>query len=80
MSIGAPAVEVADNRHALGIGGPNGKVSARTPRRARGFATDWVCPELFVCAEMRAFTEEVDVLFRKHGSNLASTMPVATHA
>ncbi len=51
----------------LGVRRPDRKVSARSPRAARGCALDRVGTELFVCAEVRAFTEEIDVLFRQHG-------------
>jgi hypothetical protein len=71
MRVGSPAVKVAHHSDPLSIRRPYRKVSARTPRpggiRARACDLDRVRTELFIRAEMRAFTEEIDVLFRKHG-------------
>ncbi len=49
-------------------------MSARDLPRLR---FDEVRTELLVGAEMRAFAEEVDVLFREHGSYQAIMMPMA---
>ncbi len=69
MRVRAPAVKVPDYSYTLGIRRPDREMSARTLLFANtcGGALNRVGTELFVCAEVRAFAEEIDVLFRQHG-------------
>ena len=75
MHAAIPLVEVADDAHALRIGGPDGEVHA-------GDAADrhHMRPELVPRAMMRALAEEVQVVLGQHRTELVRVHDLAGRA
>ena len=61
MGAAVPAVEITDDRHGLGIGGPKGET-----RTLDAVDDNRMGPELLVEFEMTAFFKEVNVVIGKH--------------